>query len=107
MKSVAEQFIRHFASKRKFVFRTHAVERMMERGITEEQVYECAETGCVMEEQKSDECSDIKVLFAEPADRPGFYVVIAATNRFPHVVTVCLKDEDVWETVNGFIRRRK
>ena len=100
-----EESIRSCAFKQQLNFSDHAIDRMGERQITIDQVYDCTMYGLVVETQ--DHGEDIKVVFQEQTNgAPGFYVVIADSSPFPEVITVCLTRDEAWETRNGILRRR-
>jgi hypothetical protein len=69
-------------------------------------VIECILYGKVIEIQTNFE--DIHVLFQEATDKnPEIYVVVAASYPYPVVVTVCKTDSEVWEEINGLLKRRR
>ncbi|HYE82772.1 MAG TPA: DUF4258 domain-containing protein [Clostridia bacterium] len=84
-------------------YSSHAVERMAERRITDKDVESCVMFGDVIEEQYYG--MDVKVLFQEAANgKPDLYVVVADCNP-PLVITVCRVKDDVWEYVDGKMKR--
>ncbi|MFZ3132244.1 MAG: DUF4258 domain-containing protein [Desulfosporosinus sp.] len=100
-----EESIRSCALRQQLNFSDHALDRMGERQITIDQVYDCAMYGLVIETQ--DHGEDIKVIFQEPTNEAsGFYVVIADSSPFSEVITVCLTRDEAWDTRNGLLRRR-
>lgn len=102
----SEESIRNAAWKKQLGFSAHANRRMGERKITDEEVYDCVLYGQVIDIQ--DHGRDIKVIFQEPSSgTPGKYVVVADNSPWPEVVTVCLTYEEVWEDVNGLLKRRE
>jgi len=101
----AEESIRKAAWKNKLGFTGHALKRMGERKITNDDVYNCVRYGLVAETQ--DHGQDIKVIFQEPTSTSAAkYVVVADSLPWPIVITVCLTIEEAWETRDGILRRR-
>ena len=88
---------------RPLVYRVHAVQRMVERGIYEEDVAFVVETGKKIEDYPSDlpYSSCLKVGWV--GSRP-IHVVTAATDREIIVVTVYEPDPERWEP--GFEKRK-
>lgn len=103
--SAPEESIRRAAWNQTLSFSDHALERMGERMITMDQVYECILYGINIETQYHGR--DIKVVFQEPtAGTPGHYVIVADSTPFPEIVTVCSTVEEVWESIGGILTRR-
>ena len=102
---IAEQHIRNCAAKNKLRFSRHAIDKMRALCIRHEQVFECAIHGRFIERQYHGR--EIKLVFQEATSaNPEYYVVIAASIPIPEVVTVCTKLEEVWEILNGIIKRK-
>nr|WP_291353422.1 hypothetical protein [Desulfosporosinus sp.] len=50
---------------------------------------------------------DIKVIFQQATGGiPCYYVVVADSSPFPEVITVCSTIDEVWEIINGILKRR-
>jgi len=107
MSGLAIQYIRKNVQKGCLDYTQHAMERMHEREIECSKVIDCILKGEVIEVQNFVE-QDIKILFQEPTkNTPKFYTVVAAAYPRPVVVTVCNSKNEVWEYVNGTMRRRQ
>jgi hypothetical protein len=105
MSEIAEKYIRSYAQKNKILFSKHALTRMMERKIEIQQVRRCIIEGKIIEVQDSG--NDIKVLFQEASKGlPSFYTVVVATLQEVIIVSVCLFKEEIWEYIEGFMKRR-
>lgn len=105
MNEISVQWIKELTKKGFIEFSGHALDRMIEREIEDKKVIECILYGKVIEIQTSFE--DIHVLFQEATDKnPEIYVVVAASYPYPVVVTVCKTDSEVWEEINGLLKRR-
>ena len=65
----------------------HSLDKMKERKIRDQQVYDCVGNGKMVEE-KQDLGRDIGIVFQEATENlSDFYVVIAASHPLPEVVT--------------------
>lgn len=85
----------------------HAHQRMAEREVEQEKVIECILSGKTLEIQEDKKADNIKVLFQEATDKtPEIYVVVASSEP-PVIVTVCRTEEEVWESVDNVLRRRR
>jgi hypothetical protein len=105
MSEISVQWIKELTKKGLIEFSGHALDRMIEREIEDKKVIECILYGKVIEIQTNFE--DIHVLFQEATDKnPEIYVVVAASYPYPVVVTVCKTDSEVWEEINGLLKRR-
>lgn len=83
----------------------HATSRCEVRTISIHDIENCVLTGRIIEEQKG--VRDPKVLVqGDKRDGTSFYIVVAITPDKPWVITVCDIDENVWEVVEGLIKRR-
>jgi len=101
--SKSADFIRRQAANVGLDYSLHAVERMAERCITDKEVENCVMFGEVIDEQYFG--IDIKVLFQEAVSgKPNLYVVVADCNP-PVVITVCRVKDEVWDYVNGKMKR--
>src|SRR5690554_3515417 len=98
-------YIRAFAQKNKIHFSEHALQKMGERKIKRQIVLEAILNGVVIEQQ--DHGRDVKIIFQESiSDIPKCYVIVAAAPDIPVVVTVCRTKNEVWEYINGRLKRR-
>lgn len=101
--SRSADFIRKQASIVGLDYSSHAVERMSERCITDKEIENCVMLGEVIEEQ----CFgiDVKVLFQEASNgKPNLYVVVADCYP-PLVITVCRVKKEVWDYMDGKMKR--
>ena len=99
-------YIRGFAKMNKIHFSEHALKRMGERKIKRSIILKAILNGNVIDEQ--DHGRDIKVIFQESSSEiPECYIVVAAAHPLPEVVTVCRTHDEVWEYINGRLKRRK
>lgn len=97
--------LRKAAKERTYIISKHALQRMGERNIAEEDVNKCAAEGEVMEVQKHER--DVKVLLSGvDADGKEFYLVVALRYPRPVIVTVCRFREEAWEDLGPFKKRR-
>ncbi len=89
-----------------YIISRHALQRMGERGIAEEDITKCGLEGKVLETQ--DHGRDIKVL-VQGVDSEGqdFYMVVALRFPRPVIVTVCRFRDEAWEDLGPFKKRRK
>lgn len=100
-----EDSIRSSAWSKKLGFSSHAMDRMGERMITIDQVYDCILYGTNIETQYHGR--DVKVVFQQAiAGIPSYYAVVADNYPFPEVVTVCSTMDEVWEFIGGILIRR-
>ena len=107
MSELAIQYIRKNVQKGYLDYSQHALERMLEREIEDFQVADCILKGKVIETQNFIG-QDIKILFQEATVKtPEMYVVVAAAYPHPVVTTVCNFKEEVWECINGIMKRRQ
>lgn len=88
---------------RPLVYRVHAVQRMVERGIYEEDVAFVVETGKKIEDYPNDLPYPSCLKVGWVGSRP-IHVVTAATDREIIVVTVYEPDPERWEP--GFEKRK-
>ncbi len=106
MNSLPEQFIRNHAKNGAINFSGHALQRMSQRKIWQNQVYKCIEKGEYVETQYHGK--DVKVIFQEATSgKTSYYVVVAACLPNPEVVTVCLPEDEIWEDLEGLMKRRR
>lgn len=97
--------IRRYAYKSKLAFTDHSMEKMRIRAITEDEVYSCVMYGSVIDYQYHGR--DIKILYQQPiCNNIEHYVVVANDSPYPQVITVCLTLQEVWDEVNGTLRRK-
>jgi len=107
MSELAVQYIRTNVKKGFLDYSQHALERMLEREIADIQVVDCILRGKIIEIQNFIG-QDIKILFQEAtAKAPELYVVVAASFPNPVVATVCKFEKEVWEYINGVMKRRQ
>lgn len=100
-----EESIRSSAWSKKIGFSDHAMDRMGERMITIDQVYDCILYGANIETQYHGR--DVKVVFQQATGGvPGYYTIVADSSPFPEVVTVCFTLDEVWENISGILKRR-
>lgn len=86
-------------------FRLHAVQRMFERGITDEDVKSVVESGEIIQEYADDQPYPSRLMLGWIADRPLH--VVAADNHADKetiIVTAYEPDSMLWES--DFRRRR-
>lgn len=103
-KKIADD-IRKYAFGSKLAFSDHSMEKMRLRAITEDEVYACVMYGTVIEHQYHGR--DIKILYQQPVSgNIEHYVVVADDRPYPQVITVCLTLQEVWDEVNGTLRRK-
>ena len=88
------------------VYRVHALQRMFERGITEEDVRHVLETGEVIERYPDDRPYPSRLVLGWRKDRP-LHVVVAEQAEADTliVITVYEPDPTLWE--DDFKRRRR
>ncbi|KKM11090.1 hypothetical protein SY88_10165 [Clostridiales bacterium PH28_bin88] len=91
--------------ERGYIISQHAFRRMGERGVAEEDITRCGLEGEVLENQ--DHGRDLKVL-VQGVDAEGldFYMVVALSFPRPVIVTVCRFQEEAWEDLGTFKKRR-
>ena len=89
----------------KIVFRIHAIRRMFERRISEEDVHSVLATGETVAEYPEDTPYPSKLVLGYVADKP-IHVVVAenASEREHIVITAYEPDPGVWKP--GFRRKR-
>lgn len=85
-------------------YRLHAIQRMVERGITDGDVRYVVEKGEVIESYPDDQPYPTRLLLGWPQGRP-VHIVTAAADREIIIITVYIPDPTQWEP--GFTRRRK
>jgi hypothetical protein len=85
-------------SKRKYIFRRHALERMAERNISRVVVESVVEEGEVIREYADDTPYPSRLLLGWRDERP-LHVVAADddTTNETYIITVYEPDPDVWE----------
>ena len=88
----------------RLVYRVHAVQRMAERGISEEDVARVISSGKEIESYPDDKPYPSRLILGWMERRP-IHVVTAAAEHEIIVVTVYEPDPALWEP--GFERRRK
>jgi hypothetical protein len=90
---------------KRLVFRIHAIQRMFQRRINEDDVRRVLTTGEIIENYPNDIPYPSELILGWCGSRP-IHVVIAnnADARESIVVTVCEPDPDQWEP--GFRRRK-
>jgi len=92
--------------RKKLIFRVHAVQRMFQRRISEEDVRFVLDTGEMIEEYPEDTPYPSRLILGEREKRPLH--VVAAENTLSKetiVITVYEPDPDQWEP--GFRRRKR
>ncbi|GAA6383533.1 hypothetical protein I2900191A2_21790 [Intestinibacter bartlettii] len=108
IESLAEIIIRKNVEEGNYEITDHALQRMNEREIDIEDVETCIIKGETIEFQQDIETNDIKVLFQEHTDEtPEFYVVVKCSYDMPSIITVCRRDNEVWECINNILHRRE
>nr|WP_286673023.1 DUF4258 domain-containing protein [Anaeromonas frigoriresistens] len=99
-----KDYIIESTKKQSLYYSKHAIERMCQRGIEVEDVENSASIGNPIEKQYHGK--DVKFLFQEPrSERPQYYSVVALAIP-PLVISVCQFKEDVWEMVDGIMKRK-
>jgi hypothetical protein len=92
--------------KRRLFIRVHAARRMMERGISMEEVEHVIEGGEVIEQYLDDEPFPSRLILGSPS---GSALHVVAANEIDtditHVITAYRPNPDKWE--DGFRRRKK
>lgn len=107
LEQLAEKWIRKRVSENCYDVSKHAHERMAERQIDIEEVIECILQGQTIEFQLDKETNDIKVMFQEAtSENPEIYVIVVALDT-PLIVTACRTIDEVWECVDGVLKRRR
>lgn len=82
----------------RLVFRVHAIQRMFQRGISEEDILRVLETGEVIQEYPEDQPYPSRLVLGSRGSQPMHVVV--ADNRDDHeivVITVYEPDPAQWE----------
>jgi hypothetical protein len=89
----------------KLIFRVHAVERMFQRSIDEEDVREALEAGEVIEDYPDDTPYPSRLILGWAGARP-LHVVVALNSQDNEriIITVYVPDPKHWEP--GYRRRR-
>jgi Domain of unknown function (DUF4258) len=90
----------------RFVFRVHAIQRMYQRSVTEQEVRNVVMTGETIEDYPDDTPYPSRLVLGWKGARP-LHVVVADNegSRENIVITVYEPDPQEWES--GFKRRRK
>lgn len=102
--SEEKDYITESTKRQSLYYSKHAIERMCQRGIEVEDVESSAALGNPIEKQYHGK--DIKFLFQEPmSQNPQYYSVVALAVP-PLVISVCHFKEDVWEMVDGIMKRK-
>lgn len=93
-------------SRFRLVFRVHAIQRMFQRRISEEEVGQVVATGEVIEPYPMDKPFPSRLILGWSGSRP-IHVVAAddATAQGTIIVTVYQPDSEEWES--GFKRRKR
>lgn len=102
--NIIKNICEHAKHKRLF-FTEHAILRMNQREIRDTQVYDCIVHGKFVEKQFHGK--QIKIIFQPNTEGiPPYYVVVANTSTYPLVITVCLTYAEVWEYMDGLLKRK-
>ena len=90
----------------KIIYRVHAVRRMFERGIAEEDVQKALETGEEIAAYPDDQPYPSKLMLGWSAHRP-LHVVAADNSKDDEIIVITVYEPDpaLWE--DGFRRRRQ
>lgn len=108
IESLAEKIIRKNVEEGNYEITDHAFQRMNERKMDIEDVETCIVKGQTIEFQQDIGTQDIKVLFQEYTDdNPGFYAVVKYSYDMPLIITVCRRDNEVWDCIDNILRRRE
>ncbi|MGO1370890.1 MAG: DUF4258 domain-containing protein [Senegalia sp. (in: firmicutes)] len=100
-----KDYIIESTKRQSLYYSKHAIERMCQRGIEVEDVEGSTALGDPIEKQYHGK--DIKFLFQQPkSENPRYYAVVALAIP-PLVISVCHFKEDVWEMVDGIMRRKE
>jgi hypothetical protein len=81
----------------KFVYRLHAVERMFERDITEEEVVNAVKSGIVIESYPDDKPYPSFLCLFENGRKPLHVVYALSEEDTVIVITVYRPDGSIWE----------
>ena len=100
------EYIRKTATDKSCTPTVHALERMSERMIYIDDVYEAIKYGPVIEQQKPQKAGQHpRVLFQHSGENgPDFYVVVACCVPPCIISTVRFEDEH-WQNIGGIMRR--
>ncbi len=88
----------------KYIFRLHALQRMVERKISKDEVIQCIEKGKIIEQYPDDKPYPSFLNAIIHNNRP-LHVVYAKTDHSIIVITVYEPNPDLWES--NFITRKK
>jgi len=89
----------------KIVYRLHAIERMFERNISEENINEAVLIGKVIENYPEDKPYPSKLLFALINNRP-IHVVIAENISNEEIIVITVYEPDLSKWDESFERRK-
>ena len=77
-----------------FIWRKHALERMLERSITRNEVMECAYKGEIIESYPEDfPFPSFLVLYSDPMP---LHIVMAMEGEDCYIITAYVPDLDIW-----------
>ncbi|MBI4411319.1 MAG: DUF4258 domain-containing protein [Deltaproteobacteria bacterium] len=90
----------------KLIFRIHAIQRMFQRAISEEDVRHILKSGKVIEDYPGDTPYPSRLVFGWCGERP-LHVVAADNRPDRETIVVTAYEPDLSEWENGFSRRKK
>jgi hypothetical protein len=88
------------------LFRTHAIERMFQRSIDEEDVYHVLEEGEVIENYPDDQPYPSQLILGWSDDRP-IHVVVARNNDDNQLIVITVYEPDADDWHDDFKRRNE
>lgn len=92
--------------KRNIMFSIHAVKRMFERNITQDDIMYMVAHGQVVEEYPDDSPYPSRLLLGRPSGRP-IHIVVAENTDENKLVVVTVYEPDPQKWDSGFTRRLK
>jgi hypothetical protein len=88
-------------------FTSHALNRMNQRKIWKNDVFNAILFGVEVEIQEDGNYPDTHILFQEHSPNPEFCIVVADSEPDPFVITVFYFYENIWEYRGNVYQRRK
>jgi hypothetical protein len=93
-------------SKQSLVFRVHAIQRMFERAITEEDVRQALATGKTIETYPEDQPYPSRLVLGWAGARP-IHLVVADNQVQQETIVITVYEPDLANWEAGFERRRR
>ncbi len=106
--TIQSSYVRAMAKEGRINVTNHAYDKLGEREVFLDDVYNAIDKGEVIQIQNHGPDKDIRVVFQEATDKvPEFYVIVATSYPIVDIVSVCLFKDECWEWLGKTMARRE